>query len=157
MSHVFPIDIIASAQIERVKAARASFSPAVETVGFDQFWNIPANLQKLEATIPTLILQLDPSNFSTQNFTINQPYKWLWNYIYGLTGANRLQPLQAMRILAGLFSVGEQLDEVPELVTALGDGVFVSCEVDSMALSNALTEFNLGWAQLGLTITVLSL
>lgn len=152
----FPVDDIGNGIISRIAAARASFTPALKLAELDQFWNRPTNLADLAGRCPLVVAQLDTANFSWEGGHCVQPYPWLLNYLYPLKSTNRIDPLKAMRILAKLFTAGESLDEISELVTAVGSGHLDDCQVKGMSLSSALEDYNVGWGLVPILVTVVA-
>lgn len=160
MSHSFPIDDIADGIVNRILTRRATFTPALKVVTFDQHWAARlatvSEVQLLER-IPAVYVQqeiADDFNSGDEN-AIQMSFPFFLNFVYPLITAARIEALPVGRKLAELFSVGEQLDDIPELYSLVGEHL-ARVEVTGMGFNSALEEWNVGWYQVGIRVHLLS-
>lgn len=154
--NTFPLDDAAEACALRIRTNAAAFDPDVKVVEFDHYWRVNSTAAELEARLPCVLLQFSEAAYTHEQCQVTQRNSFVANYLYSIKGKNRINPLKAIRTLCELLTVGEQFDEIPELVEALGSSTFVSIEVKASALDNSLVDKNVGWASVTFEILNLS-
>lgn len=159
-SHTVPVDAVAQAIVARILAARASFSPALKVVDFDQYWmaRLAQSPDDITARLPAVFVNLDEgTDFRVDNseMAIEMGFPFSLNFVYPLMTASRINALPVGRKLAEMFAQGEHLDEIDELDAALGCR-FDEVDLTGMGYNHSLSEFNLGWFHVAIRVHVLS-
>lgn len=146
MSYVYPIRSLGDAIVERIRANRASFSPAVVRVEYDDYWDLPAAASALTSQMPCVLVEPDQSPFelATSNPQgIVQSYNWILHYLFRLsdTSSQRGQASDAAAKLAALFTE----DEFEATWWTVPDGVEVEhCHPSGMGPQHDLTAQKIG-------------
>lgn len=158
--HTIPIDSVADAIVARILASRASFSPTLKVVDFDQHWmdRLAQSPDDLISRLPAVFVNFDDgTDFRSDDpeMAIQMGFPFSLNFIYPLLTASRINALPVGRKLAELFVQGEHLDEISELDAALGCR-FDEVDITGMGYNRSLSEFNVGWFHVAIKVHVLS-
>lgn len=147
MSRIYPIRSIGDAIVEHIRTNRATFSPTVVRVEYDDYWNLPAAAAHLTAQMPCVLVEPDQSPFELTPRSpdvVVQTYNWILHYLFRLsdTGSQRAQASDAAAQLAALFG-GE--DELEAPWWTVPDGVEVEhCYPTGMGPQHDLTDQKIG-------------
>jgi hypothetical protein len=153
-----PIDSISDALTQRIRAKKNTFPEPIEFADQDEFWNLETSLSALK--LPCVVVEF-VSGAPTQanRDVVKLELQYRLNYLCRTpdAGGKRSGLLAGGRALAEIFSEGTDEDPWGAGLTLSEPGVD-QAEIDlgELALNPGLSDKNVGWAQVGLTVTVLS-
>lgn len=160
MSHQFPVDDVAGALVARILTRRSGLAPVPKVVAFNQYWmeGLPNTPAEIAARLSAVYVEMgEDASFRSDHAecAIEQGYPFSLNFIYPLQATPPVLPLPVGRALAEMFSVGDQLDEIPEIDTAIGS-YLDSVEITGMGFDRSLAHLNIGWFQVRIVVNILS-
>lgn len=156
MARIHPVDTIGDTIAALIRAARATYSPALKVVDYDEFWQYPATKTKLDARLPGCFIQLDEGSIAVarsgdQDGTV----RYRINHVFPLADAGNY-PTQGtgyIRKTLELLSASEDFD-----LSIDASGFEVQhCAPVEFGLSDELMEFGLAWASVTVEIVYTSL
>lgn len=158
MKRKIPIDTISAAIVERIREKKDTFPTPITFADQDEFWNLETAASSLH--LPCVVVEFVSGLPTVANRDVTKlELQYRLNYLCRTpdTGGKRGQLAAGARALAEVFTEGT--DEEP-----FGAGLDLSqegvdqAEIDlgELAYNPGLSEKNIGWAQVGLSVTILS-
>jgi len=154
-SYQFKSAATTAALVELFTDHAAEYVRPLKSVFADNEWTSLSPVECIQEACPCIVIEALGCTFNEEpghGLTTEQRYRI--NHFWPMEGATETFETSTDRTCS-LLSQGNALDEVPQLVEALGERL-ISCVITASNPNRTLAESHIGWAAVDCTISLIN-